>query len=307
MADVEEASGVGDEAGDQTPTTTVGQRMRQAQRTMSQSVEGAVGRGVGNVKESAGKLKDRVSKPRMVDLKGTSGYDLLLDTDGRRSGLCVKSTPPLPLPLPLHLSRLSTDSITLDHIDIAIHSATAIIALPIHPLTHPSTPATRARDHVADPETLFTIDRETHVRIRRVTEGLTSSLQVLANEPSLGLYRMEEHVVGWTPLSLSLSFSLALSVRRVISHPSTPPCSLVPSSRVGTLHLVAPVIPPLYFSHYPSQPPLLFLSRPAFRLQYNTGGTRNHKQSLPHTHMHTQKHTHLLTQSPPSLFLFQCS
>eukprot|EP00035_Acanthoeca_spectabilis_P023226 m.448378 g.448378 ORF g.448378 m.448378 type:complete len:278 (-) comp19652_c0_seq1:69-902(-) len=121
---------------DSPPKESVATKVTEKMRKVSQSMEGAVGTAVGNVKESAGKLKDRVSKPKMVDLKGTSGYDLLLDSDGRRS---------------------------------------------------------------ADPESLFTIDRETHGRIRKVTEGVTSSLQVLANEPSLGLYRMEEHVVKAVP------------------------------------------------------------------------------------------------------------
>mmetsp|Transcript_35907 Transcript_35907/g.94125 ORF Transcript_35907/g.94125 Transcript_35907/m.94125 type:complete len:275 (+) Transcript_35907:297-1121(+) len=114
----------------------VARKVADTMKKVSQSMERGVETAVGNVKESAGKLKDRVSKPKMVDLKGTSGYDLLLDMDGRRS---------------------------------------------------------------ADPETLLTIDRETHSKVKKVTEGLTSSLQVLANEPSLGLYRMEEHVLKAVP------------------------------------------------------------------------------------------------------------
>eukprot|EP00038_Savillea_parva_P009759 m.185669 g.185669 ORF g.185669 m.185669 type:complete len:328 (+) comp16521_c0_seq1:70-1053(+) len=135
-------SGDGKEAGASRSGSTgatggdIARKVTEKVRQVSQSMDHAVGTAVGNVKESAGKLKDRVSKPKMVELKGTSGYDLLLDTDGRRS---------------------------------------------------------------ADPETLFTIDRESHGRVKKVTEGLTSSLQVLANEPSLGLYRMEEHVLKAVP------------------------------------------------------------------------------------------------------------
>lgn len=73
---------------DSPPKESVATKVTEKMRKVSQSMEGAVGTAVGNVKESAGKLKDRVSKPKMVELKGTSGYDLLLDSDGRRSGLC---------------------------------------------------------------------------------------------------------------------------------------------------------------------------------------------------------------------------
>lgn len=41
---------------------------------------------------------------------------------------------------------------------------------------------------------LYEVDRETENRIKKVTEGISASMHVLANEPSLGMYRMQEHV-----------------------------------------------------------------------------------------------------------------
>lgn len=51
-----------------------------------EAVGGRVQSGVGTVKQGVERVSERVSKPRLVQLTGTSGHDLLLDVDGRRSG-----------------------------------------------------------------------------------------------------------------------------------------------------------------------------------------------------------------------------
>lgn len=56
-----------------------------------------------------------------------------------------------------------------------------------------------------------------------MTEGVTSSLQVLANEPSLGLYRMEEHVVCFASISHCLfSNPRTLTPRTVLQVKAVP-------------------------------------------------------------------------------------
>eukprot|EP00040_Diaphanoeca_grandis_P030310 m.178993 g.178993 ORF g.178993 m.178993 type:complete len:320 (+) comp31954_c3_seq2:294-1253(+) len=46
---------------------------------------------------------------------------------------------------------------------------------------------------------LYETDKDTLNRIRKVTAGLSSTLHELANEPSLGLFRMQEHVRRTVP------------------------------------------------------------------------------------------------------------
>ena len=43
------------------------------------------------------------------------------------------------------------------------------------------------------------LDPELHYKVRKITSKFNDSLQMLANEPSLGLYRIQEHVHRTTP------------------------------------------------------------------------------------------------------------
>eukprot|EP00050_Salpingoeca_kvevrii_P016097 m.52521 g.52521 ORF g.52521 m.52521 type:complete len:244 (+) comp6699_c0_seq2:199-930(+) len=43
------------------------------------------------------------------------------------------------------------------------------------------------------------LDKDTHNRVKRVTYGLNETLHHLANEPSLGIYRIQEHVSRSVP------------------------------------------------------------------------------------------------------------
>ena len=72
------------------------ERVRQVGRGVEGALEGAarsVHTGVGSVKQGVERVSERVSGgPRIVQLTGTSGHDLLLDIDGRRSGefICLR-------------------------------------------------------------------------------------------------------------------------------------------------------------------------------------------------------------------------
>ena len=46
---------------------------------------------------------------------------------------------------------------------------------------------------------LRSFDPETHYKVRKITTKINDSLQMLANEPSLGLYRIQEHIHRTTP------------------------------------------------------------------------------------------------------------
>eukprot|EP00041_Stephanoeca_diplocostata_P004026 m.40310 g.40310 ORF g.40310 m.40310 type:complete len:298 (-) comp14801_c0_seq4:61-954(-) len=66
-----------------------------------------------------------------------------------------------------------------------------------------------------DSAALYEVDRDTENRIKKVTEGMSASMHVLANEPSLGMYRMQEHVSKSVPELVQYKKDIQKNTQRI--------------------------------------------------------------------------------------------
>lgn len=67
----------------------------------------------------------------------------------------------------------------------------------------------------AEDTCLRLLDPETHYKVRKVTSKVNDSLQMLANEPSLGLYRIQEHIHRTTPALVEKKKELEANKKKV--------------------------------------------------------------------------------------------
>lgn len=59
------------------------------------------------------------------------------------------------------------------------------------------------------------LDPETHYKVKKITSKVNDSLQILANEPSLGLYRIQEHIHRTTPALVEKKKELEINKKKV--------------------------------------------------------------------------------------------
>lgn len=59
------------------------------------------------------------------------------------------------------------------------------------------------------------LDPETHYKVRKITSKVNDSFQMLANEPSLGLYRIQEHIRRTTPALVERKKELETNKKKI--------------------------------------------------------------------------------------------
>ena len=59
------------------------------------------------------------------------------------------------------------------------------------------------------------LDPETHYKVKKITSKVNDSLQMLANEPSLGLYRIQEHIHRTIPALVDKKKELEINKKKV--------------------------------------------------------------------------------------------
>ena len=93
------------------------------------------------------------------------------------------------------------NDVTMETIISASFTEAAVLKnmMDSHMLNVGSSPSKDSGKQKSEGTYLRLLDPETHYKVRRITSKVNDSLQMLANEPSLGLYRIQEHVHRTTP------------------------------------------------------------------------------------------------------------